>query len=56
MRTTSHRLATSTIFVPVYILHPFAMIAFLVLTATTFSLFGFLIGMMDTINGLQITF
>jgi ABC-2 type transport system permease protein len=37
-------LATSTLFVPIHILHPAAMIAFLVLTATTFSLFGFIIG------------
>src|SRR5882762_6830048 len=37
-------LATATFFVPVRILHPAAMVAFLVLTATTFSLFGFIIG------------
>jgi ABC-2 type transport system permease protein len=37
-------LATATLFVPVRILHPAWMIAFLVLTATTFSLFGFIIG------------
>jgi ABC-2 type transport system permease protein len=37
-------LATSTLFVPIRILHPAAMIAFLVLTAVTFSLFGFIIG------------
>jgi ABC-2 type transport system permease protein len=37
-------LATSTLFVPVHILYPAWMIAFLVLTATTFSLFGFIIG------------
>ena len=37
-------LATATLFVPVTILHPLWMIAFLVLTATTFSLFGFIIG------------
>ena len=37
-------LATATFFVPVRILHPLPMIAFLVLTATTFSLFGFIIG------------
>ncbi len=37
-------LATATLFVPVQILHPFWMIAFLVLTATSFSLFGFIIG------------
>jgi ABC-2 type transport system permease protein len=37
-------LATATLFVPVQILHPAWMIAFLILTATTFSLFGFIIG------------
>ncbi|MCF4165492.1 ABC transporter permease [Zavarzinia compransoris] len=37
-------LATSTLFVPLSIAHPFAMLAFLVLTAVTFSLFGFIIG------------
>ena len=37
-------LATAALFVPVQILHPLWMIAFLVLTATTFSLFGFIIG------------
>ena len=37
-------LATASLFVPIEILHPFWMIAFLVLTATTFSLFGFIIG------------
>ena len=37
-------LATSTLFVPIQILHPFWMIVFLVLTATTFCLFGFVIG------------
>ena len=37
-------LATATLFVPVQILHPGWMIVFLVLTATTFSLFGFIIG------------
>jgi ABC-2 type transport system permease protein len=37
-------LATSTVFVPVQVHHPLAMIAFLLLTATTFSLFGFVIG------------
>jgi ABC-2 type transport system permease protein len=38
-------LATATLFVPVRILHPAWMLAFLVLTATTFSLFGFIIGL-----------
>src|SRR5919109_630915 len=37
-------LATASAFVPIKILHPFWMIAFLVLTAETFSLFGFIIG------------
>ncbi len=37
-------LATATFFVPVQIHHPLWMIAFLLLTATTFSLFGFVIG------------
>ena len=37
-------LATSTLFVPIQILHPLWMFVFLVLTATTFSLFGFIIG------------
>ena len=37
-------LATASFFTPVTILHPFWMIAFLVLTAATFSLFGFIIG------------
>jgi ABC-2 type transport system permease protein len=37
-------LATASLFVPIQILHPVWMIAFLVLTATTFSLFGFIIG------------
>jgi len=37
-------LATASLFVPLQILHPFAMIAFLVLTSLTFSMFGFIIG------------
>jgi len=37
-------LATANLFVPIRILHPVWMIAFLVLTATTFSLFGFILG------------
>jgi len=37
-------LATAACFVPLEILHPFWMIAFMVLTAVTFSLFGFIIG------------
>lgn len=37
-------LATAAFFVPLQILHPVWMIGFLVLIATTFSLFGFIIG------------
>ncbi len=37
-------LATAAVFVPLRIEHPFWMIAFLILTAVTFSLFGFIIG------------
>jgi ABC-2 type transport system permease protein len=37
-------LATATLFVPIHLAHPLWMISFLVLTATTFSLFGFIIG------------
>jgi ABC-2 type transport system permease protein len=37
-------LATATLFVPIQILHPLWMIAFLVLTAASFSLFGFILG------------
>jgi ABC-2 type transport system permease protein len=37
-------LATASLFVPVEIRHPIWMILFLLLTATTFSLFGFIIG------------
>jgi ABC-2 type transport system permease protein len=37
-------LATAALFVPIRVEHPIWMIAFLVLTATTFSLFGFIIG------------
>ena len=37
-------LATAGFFVPLHIAHPFWMLAFLVLTAVTFSLFGFIIG------------
>jgi ABC-2 type transport system permease protein len=37
-------LATATLFVPLHIAHPFWMVTFLVLTAVTFSLFGFIIG------------
>ena len=34
----------AALFVPLQIVHPFAMLAFLVLTSVTFSLFGFIIG------------
>jgi len=37
-------LATASLFVPLEILHPVAMFAFLVLISVTFSLFGFIIG------------
>ena len=37
-------LATANLFVPVSIAHPLWMVAFLVLTATTFCLFGFILG------------
>ena len=41
-------LITASFFVPIQILHPFWMIAFLILTAATFSLFGFIIGIWST--------
>ena len=37
-------LATASLFVPLRIEHPFVMVLFLVLTAVTFSMFGFIIG------------
>ncbi|HTE40114.1 MAG TPA: ABC transporter permease [Steroidobacteraceae bacterium] len=37
-------LVTATFFVPVHILHPGWMVAFMLLTAVAFSLFGFIIG------------
>jgi ABC-2 type transport system permease protein len=37
-------LATASLFVPIHILHPFWMAAFLVLTSVTFSLVGFILG------------
>ena len=37
-------LLTATLFVPVRIEHPLAMVAFLILTSVAFSLFGFIIG------------
>ena len=48
-------LATAGIFVPLEIAHPFWMALFLVLTAVTFSLFGFIIGIWaDGFEKLQI--
>ena len=48
-------LATAALFVPLRIAHPFWMIAFLVLTAVTFSLFGFIIGIWaDNFEKLQV--
>ena len=38
-------LATSGLFVPIHIAHPVWMVAFLVLTAVSFSLFGFILGL-----------
>ena len=37
-------LGTASVFVPIHIAHPVWMLLFLVLTAVTFSLFGFIIG------------
>jgi ABC-2 type transport system permease protein len=37
-------LATAGLFVPLHIAHPFWMLAFLILTAVSFSLFGFILG------------
>jgi len=48
-------LVTARLFVPFEIQHPFVMAAFLVLTAVTFSLFGFIIGIWaDGFEKLQI--
>ena len=48
-------LATSTVFVPLHIAHPFWMVLFLVLTAVTFSMFGFIIGIWaDNFEKLQL--
>lgn len=48
-------LLTSGFFVPLHIAHPLIMILFLILTATTFSLFGFIIGIWaDGFEKLQI--
>ena len=48
-------LATSGLFVPISIVHPGWMVAFLVLTAVSFSLFGFILGLWaDNFEKLQI--
>ena len=48
-------LATAELFVPIRIAHPYWMMLFLVLTALTFSLFGFIIGIWaDNFEKLQI--
>lgn len=48
-------LATARAFVPFEIVHPFWMVAFLILTSVTFSLFGFIIGVWaDGFEKLQI--
>ena len=48
-------LATSGLFVPLHIAHPFWMLGFLVLTAVSFSLFGFILGLWaDGFEKLQI--
>jgi ABC-2 type transport system permease protein len=48
-------LATAGLFVPLHIAHPFWMITFLVLTAVTFSLLGFIIGLLaDGFERIQI--
>jgi ABC-2 type transport system permease protein len=48
-------LATAGLFVPIEIAHPFWMLAFLVLTAVTFSLLGFILGVWaDGFEKLQI--
>ncbi len=48
-------LATSALFVPLHIAHPLWMLAFLVLTAITFSLFGFILGIWaDGFDKLQV--
>jgi len=48
-------LATARLFIPFHIAHPLWMIGFLVLTAVTFSLFGFIIGIWaDGFEKLQI--
>jgi ABC-2 type transport system permease protein len=44
-------LGTAALFVPLHILHPVWMILFMVLTSTTFSMFGFIIGIWS--NGFE---
>jgi ABC-2 type transport system permease protein len=47
-------LATSWLFVPIHVDHPFWMVAFLVLTSLAFSLFGFILGLWaDSFEKLQ---
>jgi ABC-2 type transport system permease protein len=48
-------LITANLFVDYHVAHPFWMVAFLVLTAATFSLFGFIIGIwVDGFEKLQV--
>jgi len=48
-------LGTASLFVPVEIIHPAFMVAFLILTAVTFSMFGFIIGIWaDRFEKLQV--
>jgi ABC-2 type transport system permease protein len=48
-------LATSALFVPIHIAHPLWMLAFLILTSASFSLFGFIIGIWaDGVDKLQV--
>jgi ABC-2 type transport system permease protein len=48
-------LATASLFVPLQIEHPFFMLTFLILTAVSFSLFGFIIGIWaDRFEKLQV--
>lgn len=47
-------LITARFFVPLTVLHPLAMIAFLILTSVTFSMFGFILGIVsDSFEQLQ---
>lgn len=48
-------LATASLFVPIEVIHPVWMVAFMILTAVSFSLFGFIIGICaDGFERLQI--